>query len=395
MKANRKIIIAISAAVVLAGTAGAVFALTRANDQPALKQAELKSEYGKKLNLQTADLVQNPEDAEKITLDYSKVTMEKDQDYPALGTWDIDIIYKDKTLDTRSVTIEDTTKPKFTEAPDSITLQEGDEMPAVEDYFQASDLDPKLSLSWGLTNEMMNMPGYYECTVTTKDSSGNSTSHDFEVIITRGEPDAEIPEHNEVMSDPGETAAASSAQNTADDPASISSPTYIDGILIANKKYPLPAGYAPGEDPTAGAAIRQVIAAMQAAGLDISDSYSGYRSYDTQAMLYNNYCASSGQAAADTFSARPGYSEHQTGLAFDLKHTDGSLVERQAEADWILQHCAEYGFIVRYQPGQEAITGYMAEPWHLRYVGSQAADIMNSGLTLEEYLGAEGGDYRN
>lgn len=394
MKANKKIIIGIGAAVLVCGTAGTVYALSRQESAPVLRSAELRSEYGKKLNLQTADLVQNPEDAKKITLDLSKVTMEDGQEYPALGIWNVDVLYNDKVLDSRSLLIEDTTKPEFTEAPQTITLQENDPLPDVKEYFKAEDVDPKLEYSWTLTNEMMNMLGTYECSASVSDSTGNKTSVHFHVVIQR-EPDAEIPEHNEIMSEP-ETASVTSDQ-TADggsDPSTVSSPTYVKGILIANKKYPLPADYAPGEDPTAGAAIRELIAAMQSAGYDISDSYSGFRSYDTQAILYNNYCASSGQAAAETFSARPGYSEHQTGLAFDLKHTDGSLVERQPEADWIMEHAAEYGFIVRYQEGKEYSTGYMPEPWHLRYIGSQAGDIMASGLTLEEYLGAEGGDYR-
>lgn len=393
MKVNKKIIIGISAAVILCAAGGTVYALTRTEKAPALKTEVLRFEYGKKLDLQSEDFVQNPEDADKITLDTRGIHMEEKQDYPALGTWTVDVLYKDKILESKEIIIEDTTKPDFTKAPQTITLTRDNPLPKAEEYFKARDVDSKLKYTWDLTNEMMGIPGTYECSVTAEDSSGNKSTVSFEVIIQR-EPDAEIPEHNEVMSDPGTGAETANAGQSGSDPYGVSSPTYIDGILIANKKYPLPADYAPGEDPTAGAAIREVISAMQNAGYDISDSYSGFRSFDTQAMLYNNYCASSGQAAADTFSARPGYSEHQTGLAFDLKHTDGSLVERQPEADWIMNHAAEYGFIVRYPSGKEYSTGYMPEPWHLRYIGPKASDIMASGLTLEEYLGAEGGDYR-
>lgn len=168
---------------------------------------------------------------------------------------------------------------------------------------------------------------------------------------------------------------------------------YKDGILIANKKHGLPADYAPGVDPTASAQVSALIADMIAQGMDVSYDTSNFRSYDTQAGLYNNYVAGYGQAEADTFSARPGYSEHQTGLAFDLKHSSGALLTGLTEAQWLLDNSWKYGFIVRYQEGKEGITGYQAEPWHLRYIGDKAQAIAQSGLCLEEYLGVDGGDY--
>lgn len=168
---------------------------------------------------------------------------------------------------------------------------------------------------------------------------------------------------------------------------------YQDGILIANKKHGLPADYAPGVDPTANAQVNALIADMIAQGMDVIYETSNFRSYDTQAGLYNSYVASYGQAEADTFSARPGYSEHQTGLAFDLKHSSGALLTGEVEAQWLLDNAWKYGFIVRYQEGKEAVTGYQAEPWHLRYIGDRAQEIAQSGLCLEEFLGIEGGDY--
>lgn len=80
-------------------------------------------------------------------------------------------------------------------------------------------------------------------------------------------------------------------------------------------------------------------------------------------------------------------------MAFDLRHQSGQLVSNAREAEWLRAHSHEYGFIVRYLPGKESITGYMAEPWHLRYVGPQASSIAGSGLSLEEYLGVPGGSY--
>ena len=166
-----------------------------------------------------------------------------------------------------------------------------------------------------------------------------------------------------------------------------------DEIVVANKHYPMSKEYNPGENPTAKAELLKLIAAMQQAGFPISDHYSGFRSYETQTQLYQNYINKDGKAEADRYSARPGYSEHQTGLAFDLIGTNGDLVTEEKAAQWLLNHAADYGFVVRYLKGKEKETGYMAEEWHLRYVGKEAKEIAASGLSLEEYYGFEGGDY--
>ena len=166
-----------------------------------------------------------------------------------------------------------------------------------------------------------------------------------------------------------------------------------DEIVVANKHYPMSKDYYPGENATAKAAFLKLIEQMKEEGYAISDNYSGFRSYATQAQLYQSYVNQEGQAAADRYSARPGYSEHQTGLAFDVIGTDGQLVEDSNAAQWLLEHAPDYGFVVRYPRGKESITGYMHEEWHLRYIGKEAKDIAASGLTLEEYYGFDGGDY--
>lgn len=164
-------------------------------------------------------------------------------------------------------------------------------------------------------------------------------------------------------------------------------------VLIVNKKHPLSSSYAPGEDPQAQAAFYRLKADMQAKGFAISDQYSGYRSYEHQAGLYQSYVTQEGQAAADRYSARPGYSEHQTGLAYDFIDQAGNLLEEPQASQWLQENAHQYGFIVRYLPGKEDITGYMAESWHIRYIGPEATAIYQSGLTLEEYFGVPGGGY--
>ena len=166
-----------------------------------------------------------------------------------------------------------------------------------------------------------------------------------------------------------------------------------DEIVVANKKHPMAANYNPGENPTAKAAFLRLRNDMIAQGYNVGYAYSGFRSYDYQKVLYQNYVNKDGQAAADRYSARPGYSEHQTGLVFDLTDKAGNLLEDTAASNWLKNNAYRYGFVVRYQPGKEASTGYMPEAWHIRYIGKEADEVYHSGLSLEEYYGFEGGDY--
>lgn len=163
--------------------------------------------------------------------------------------------------------------------------------------------------------------------------------------------------------------------------------TYVDGVLIANKTYSLPEDYNPGGLlPECKEAFALMQRAAAAKGLNIYIS-SGFRSYASQKSIYNRYVGRDGRALADTYSARPGHSEHQTGLAVDLNTITQSF-GRTKEGRWVAEHCHEYGFIIRYPEGKSHITGYCFEPWHLRYVGIDAAtEIARSGLCLEEYYG--------
>ncbi len=172
-------------------------------------------------------------------------------------------------------------------------------------------------------------------------------------------------------------------------------PTYINGILIASKRYPMPADFAPGEQPEAKEAKDKMLADAKKAGF-ILDAFSGYRSYDYQKTLYENYVARDGQDAADRYSARPGYSEHQTGLVYDIGEVGKEslwLTETFGETEagrWLRDHAHHYGFIMRYPQGKEDITGYMYESWHFRYVGVEVATtIFEQQSTLEEYLGVQ------
>ena len=178
--------------------------------------------------------------------------------------------------------------------------------------------------------------------------------------------------------------------------------TYVEGVLIVNKTYPLPKDYVPTNtykdatslsycaeclDKDAYQKYKEMDADATSLGLNIWIQ-SGYRSYGLQETLYNNYVKKDGKLAADTYSARPGHSEHQTGLAFDL-NTINDAFQYTDEGKWINENAYLYGFILRYPKGKEEITGYKYESWHLRYVGEELAKTLyNNGdwITLEEYF---------
>ena len=182
----------------------------------------------------------------------------------------------------------------------------------------------------------------------------------------------------------------------------INGATYIDGVLIANKTYALPQDFIPTNpdqpvnadrsstclDKTLMSAWNTMLKDATAKGLNIYIA-SGYRSYNYQVNVYNRYVKSDGAAVADTYSSRPGNSEHQTGLCFDLNTIEDSF-QYTNEGKWVNDNCYKYGFCIRFPKGKDSATGYQYESWHLRYVGVDlATKLYNNGdwLSLEEYFG--------
>jgi len=181
--------------------------------------------------------------------------------------------------------------------------------------------------------------------------------------------------------------------------------------LVVNKKHHLTAEYIPPdltvpkvpfsftEDlpkkrmrKEAAEALEELFDAARREGIELV-GVSAYRSYERQAEIFAYNARQRGEEVANQVSARPGESEHQTGLAIDVScaSVKYQLIEEfgeTKEGKWLADHAAEYGFIIRYPKGKEEITGYQYEPWHLRYVGRQAAQrIKEEGITLEEYKG--------
>lgn len=233
-----------------------------------------------------------------------------------------------------------------------------------------------------------------------------TTDHGASPAPTASDPAATTPTASQ-PADTAEPAPTTEAPLAPSDRWDIDSAASLQSIV--NKLRPMqPAEYAPelvdvsteqegGEvvRPELDAALTELDAAMRAAIGEGTYVTSSYRSYDLQAQYYQNAIANYGQEAADTTSARPGHSEHQTGLAIDLMSTamacrlDHCFGETEA-GQWIAEHAWEHGFVVRYPPGEQAqaITGYYWEPWHLRYIGTDVSTAMHEqGIaTLEEFF---------
>jgi len=218
----------------------------------------------------------------------------------------------------------------------------------------------------------INKTGKYNLKYEAEDSSGNKCEYDFILSI---------------VSDPNNFTFTTSKGFSG---KVVDGVTYIDGVLVVNKTYSLPSSYGSGLTSSTREAFNKMNADASALGLSLWIS-SGYRSYWDQNSIYNNYVSWDGKANADRYSARPGHSEHQTGLAFDLNTIDDSFTNTP-EGKWVHDNCYKYGLILRYPEGKESITGYMHESWHLRYVGVElASKLYHEGewTTLEEYYGID------
>lgn len=222
--------------------------------------------------------------------------------------------------------------------------------------------------------------GEYFLSYSAKDSSGNETEKEFKITV-KNNPNVKI--------------SKSTKGYTIKNYYGV---TYVDGVVIANKTYSLPSNFAPNNLVTINGYIKVVdyvkdaflslSSDAKAIGLNIYAS-SGYRSYSNQKYIYENYVSMDGKENADRYSARAGYSEHQTGLAIDVNTIDMSF-DNTSESVWLRENAYKYGFIIRYPKGKEEITGYMYEPWHIRYVGKELSNKLykdGSYITLEEYYG--------
>lgn len=223
----------------------------------------------------------------------------------------------------------------------------------------------------------------------------------------------EVPGELETGADNVEIPAADDdgqARKTEDGLAVVAQPESVTALV--NKQNKLPEDYNPSDlvypdvrfifdekiekrmlRKEAAGALEEMFTAAENDSIPLA-GVSAYRSHTTQKSLFERYVKRDGLVKARTYSAFPGTSEHETGLAIDISGSDGKCAAADCfggtkEALWLEEHAHEFGFIIRYMKGKEAITGYQYEPWHLRYVGTElAAELKESGETLEEYYDA-------
>ena len=301
-------------------------------------------------------------------------------DTSKLGKVKVAVLIKNKKEEEEqyeiSINIVDTEKPVI-EAKKEITSYIGNKVDLLKNVSvkDNSKEDIKASVEG---EYYINKVSDYKLKYVATDSSGNKSEYDFVL---------------KVIADPNNRTFTTSKGYTA---KVVNGITYIDGVLIANKTYSLPSTYAPGLLNSTKDAFNKMSADASTLGFNLFIG-SGYRSYYDQKYLYNNYVARDGQTKADTYSARAGHSEHQSGLAIDICDRNvascvSSGFDNSDQAKWLSDNCYRYGFILRYPKGKESITGYMYESWHMRYVGVDlATKLYNNGswITLEEYYGID------
>ena len=300
---------------------------------------------------------------------------------------------------TYSVTVVDRESPKIT-FEGALETTEGTEIDLLKGVSATDNSNEEIAVSVEGDYDFTK-PGEYSLKYVAIDSSNNKTEEEFKLTVKA----REIPTTSQVQETSPNPSSSSSGSSSSSSSASTSETvtfttskgyqgvtkngvTYIDGYLVANKTYSLPSSYGNGLTAETKSAFNTMSAAAKKDGLNIYIS-SGFRSYSTQNRIYNNYVNNYGKASADTFSARPGHSEHQSGLAVDVNIISDAFIGTP-EAIWLNNNCYKYGFILRYPQGKSNETGYKYEPWHFRYVGVDLATKLYNGgdwITMEDYFG--------
>lgn len=344
---------------------------------------EVTIELGSNYNIKEAiKNIKNGEiTSEEINIDTTKI-----------GTQELPITIKDDFNKTHEyiikVNIVDKEAPTI-EGVKNIEITEGNDVDFFKDITVKDNSGEEIEATKSGDYDT-NKVGEYEMQYHAKDSSGNETTEEFKLIV-KEKPVQNYYKAPSAPTMPDKTFTTSKGFSGA----TKNGITYIDGYLIANKTYNLPSTYNPGGlTSETKKAADEMFAAAQADGMPSMWAQSGFRSYETQNRLYTSYVNADGKSAADTYSARPGHSEHQTGLAFDVCATGYACISSgfngTAPANWLSNNAYKYGFILRYPSGKSNETGYMYESWHFRYVGTDLAKkLYNDGnwITMENYFG--------
>ena len=309
-----------------------------------------------------------------------------------LGKQEIIISYlnenKEEKEYTLTINIVDTEKPTIT-FDKELTTTIGNEINLLKGVSAKDNYTKEIKVSVDGDYDF-NKVGEYIIYYIAKDDSGNEAKEEAKLIVKENNSE-EIPNEKPPVTSNTNNNFTTSKGFKGYTKNGI---TYIDGILIANKTYGLPQNYGSGLTKETQAAINSMAAAAATDGINIY-CQSGFRSFETQQRLYNNYSKRDGFQAADIYSARPGHSEHQSGLACDLCSKDNSACinsdfDDSNEAKWLSNNAYKFGLILRYPEGKTNETGYKFESWHYRYVGTElATKLYNNGnwITLENYFG--------
>ena len=400
-KLKKKVIIPIVLVLLIALVIGGVIGVKKY-----YKSKELLVVISKKIDVSLGDKVYNTDAVKKII--NGKVVDKKEViNTDKVGVQKIKLTIEDyfkKTKDySFEVNVKDTVAPEI-QAKEKLTTEYDTKIDLLKDVTATDNYDKEIEVK--VEGEYdLKKAGEYKLQYIAKDSSGNETKK--EVVLVVKEKVVETPK---IVEKPVTNNSNNQTQNNNSEPAP-SAPvvnqdgsfttskgfhgetrngiTYIDGVLIANKTYALPKSYAPGglTGETSNAFNTMKSAAAQE-GISIWVA-SGFRSYDLQNRLWTNRKNKNGIAFADAGTARPGHSEHQTGLAMDINMVDDAF-ENTAAGQWLFKNAYKYGFILRYPRGKTGETGYKYESWHYRYVGVDLATKLYNGgnwITLENYFG--------
>ena len=376
---KKKIIIIVIAILVILGGVSA-FLIYKYN----------KFDYKKNITIKIGDKIPNTSDYTKYKaskIKWSKLKIEDKTTY-YVGEYSGKISYHKKSYNIKLI-VKDDKAPEI-EVSDMET-DFGKDIDILSNVKVTDNSKDKINTE--VVGEYdINKSGEYNLKIVSTDKGNNSSEKEFKLTVK-----------NEVVVAPAPSQPASKNRvktGTTSKGYTIENRDglyYINGILIVNKSYDLPSSYNPGGLLSSfNSAFGTMKSAASNEGIYLNIG-SGFRSYSTQNGLYNRYAARDGYAAADTYSARPGHSEHQSGLAADIKGPNDYLYLNQewintSEGQWLNNNCSKYGFIIRYPKGKESITGYIYEPWHIRYVGVDVATQLYNGgnwITLEEYLGID------
>ena len=337
------------------------------------------------------------------TLKNCKILTEKTEiDTSKVGKQSIDLEIKPflgrKYVTVYDISVVDRESPKIV-FTDFWETTEGEELDLLKDVSVTDNSNEEIAVTVEGDYDFKT-PGEYTLKYVACDSSMNKTEEEFTLKVKEKEkvvatvapvtpPTPPVPPTPETEKEPT-TKYENVTFTTSKGFSGITKDgvTYIDGYLIANKTYSLPSSYGKGLTSETQSAFNKMSSAAKAEGLNIY-IVSGFRSYDYQKGLYNRYVNRDGKAAADTYSARAGHSEHQSGLSMDLNSVSNSFA-KTPEGKWLANNCYKYGFILRYPEGKINETGYIYEPWHFRYVGTELAEKLYNGgdwITMEAYFG--------